>query len=196
MRGGTLQRFIDLTEQAISVRAPECAGAGPAAGRIFAALRARSGSPGTSAPQSQPVTVELPAALRLAQLADAPVPELARTLAALAGDLRWAPRKGSESDPVFHFKHANAMVVGPGGLEEREDVWIGITLMAPETLYPNHRHPPEEVYVALTDGGWWKEGHDWSWPGPGGLIYNEPGITHAMQSRKDPMLAIWSLWVG
>jgi hypothetical protein len=34
---------------------------------------------------------------------------------------------------------------------------------------------------------------DWTEPGPGGIIYNPPGILHAMRSHAQPMLALWFL---
>ena len=33
-------------------------------------------------------------------------------------------------------------------------------------------------------------------PGPGGLIYNDPNVLHAMRTEAQPLLAIWSLWMG
>ena len=94
---------------------------------------------------------------------------------------------------MFYDGHANAMVAGPGGLEERGDVWIGLSLLAPHVLYPEHSHPPEEVYVALSPGAWWNAGMDWTEPGIGGLVYNPPGIPHTMRSGPKPLLAIWCL---
>ena len=92
--------------------------------------------------------------------------------------------------------HANALIVGPDGLEPREDARVGVSLMAPAVQYPDHRHPPEEVYVALSPGEWRQGDGPWHAPGPGGLVYNPPGIVHAMRSGKTPLLAIWCLWVG
>ena len=68
--------------------------------------------------------------------------------------------------------------------------------MAPHVRYPDHRHPPEEVYVSLAGGSWWNTNMDWTTPGPGGLIYNEPNVLHAMRTEAQPLLAIWCLWLG
>lgn len=51
-------------------------------------------------------------------------------------------------------------ILGPGGIEERDDVWVGATLMAPLVTYVDHDHPPEEVYLALTPGEWWNAAMD------------------------------------
>jgi quercetin dioxygenase-like cupin family protein len=109
--------------------------------------------------------------------------------------LVWQRRQGSEAlAGTFHDGHANAYVVGDDGLERHPHVRIGVSVMAPGQRYPDHRHPPEEVYVSLSDGAWWKAGSPWQTPGCGGLVYNPPDIMHAMQSGEHPLLAVWCLW--
>ena len=111
--------------------------------------------------------------------------------------LQWQRRNNVPPDGTsFHDGHANALVVGPGGLEKRDDVWLGMSLLAPHVRYPDHHHSPEEVYVSLAGGSWWNTNMDWTTPGRGGLIYNEPNVLHAMRTDSQPLLAIWCLWVG
>lgn len=87
------------------------------------------------------------------------------------------------------------MIVGPGGLEDRHDVWVGLSLLAPGVRYPDHRHAPEEIYLVLTDGQFRQGEREWFTPGVGGTFYNEPNILHAMASSPDaPFLAIWCLF--
>ena len=86
--------------------------------------------------------------------------------------------------------------MGKGGLEERDDVWVGISLMAPGIEYPEHHHPPEEVYLALSSGHWQQASGIWFEPEIGGLFYNRPNILHAMRSGTSPLLATWCLWRG
>ena len=86
------------------------------------------------------------------------------------------------------------MIVGPGGLERRTDAWLGVSLLAPDVRYPDHRHPPEETYLVMSDGEFSQRGGPWFRPGIGGSFYNEPGITHAMRSFDDPLFAFWALW--
>lgn len=192
-----LQQFLDLTEEAIILRADSCEDARPAAARIFNALRDQTEPEVGGAPESLPVCGALDAALRLAGQGPSPIPRLAMALAKLASDLVWRRRKGAENESRNFFDgHANAVVVGPGGIEIRDDLMIGISLMAPHVRYPDHRHPPEEVYVSLAGGAWWKQGQGWHRPECGGLVYNEPNVLHAMATDEYPLLAIWCLWVG
>ena len=46
---------------------------------------------------------------------------------------------------LFLAGHANATIAGWRVSSIRSDVWIGVSLMAPHTQYPDHRHPPEEI---------------------------------------------------
>lgn len=89
--------------------------------------------------------------------------------------------------------HATGMIIGPGGAEDREDVWIGMTIMGPNVRYPDHSHPPEEVYLALSNGAFRQGENEWFDPGIGGVFHNPPGIVHGMRSGDAPMLALWFL---
>jgi len=121
----------------------------------------------------------------------APATPLHAALKAVIPDLTWYRRAGG--DDRFQESHANTMLVGPGGLEHREDVWVGATLMAPNTDYPIHHHPPEEIYLVLSEGDWWREGSGWFTPGTGGTLYNTPNVRHAMRSGPRPLFALWAL---
>ena len=98
------------------------------------------------------------------------------------------------ASPSFGEGHANAMIVGPGGIEERRDVWVGMSLLAPDVRYPDHSHSPEEIYLVLTGGEFRQADGAWFEPGVGGTFYNEPGILHAMASGDKPLLAVWCLF--
>lgn len=196
-RDAKLQAFYDLTETAILRRADTCKNAGPASKPVFDVLRKYTGGKGSFVPERIPAYGALESALLIASTGPTPIPELAAALRDLAPSLSWKRRNGSTSDGTsFHDGHANALVAGPGGLEEREDAWVGISLLAPHVRYPDHRHHPEEVYVSLAGGAWWNANMEWTTPGPGGLIYNEPNVLHAMRTDAQPLLAIWCLWVG
>jgi hypothetical protein len=68
--------------------------------------------------------------------------------------LRWdtKSRPDKSASPNFAEGHANGMILGPGGIEERKDLWLGVTLMAPNVRYPDHHHSPEETYLVISQG--------------------------------------------
>jgi quercetin dioxygenase-like cupin family protein len=99
----------------------------------------------------------------------------------------------SSGDDPATFTDAHAFIVGPGGLEDRDDAEIGVSLLAPNVRYPDHHHPPPEVYLAMTPGAWRKNDGPWIEPGIGGTIFNEPNVVHAMKSDSAPLFAFWCL---
>jgi hypothetical protein len=194
-----LQNFLDRLNDAILLRSAPESDAGRLQGRIAAALQAARPA-GDAAPVRLPVCANFDQTVAKIAATPATRPEvkaLADALRAIEPQLvwqrRWTARPG---DGGFYDGHANANIVGPEGLEIREDIWIGVSLMAPHIDYPEHHHAPEEVYVALSPGDWRNEEQDWFAPGPGGLVYNRSDTRHAMRAGQAPLLAVWSLWVG
>lgn len=191
-RDPALQRFLDLAEEAIGAGAssPETH---VASRRVFSALRRRAGPAGSVTPRRIDVCRFIEPALARVD-ANAPLAEIRLCLAAIEPNLRWERRpKADPANQPFYDGHANAKLIGPDGLEQRDDVLVGVSLMAPGITYVDHDHPPEEVYLALTPGEWCNEDMDWTDPGVGGTIYNRRGVKHTMRSGADPFLALWIL---
>ncbi len=186
-RSPEITAFLDASASALRAA---CTGAALRAAETVIARAATPGGPGVEA-------ARLPACDWIAPALAAVAPEraaLARSFAKLEGQLRWYRRASAAAgEQTFWNGHANAVILGPGGLETRDDLWIGATVMAPGVRYTDHDHPPEEVYLSLTPGEWWNAGMDWTDPGPTGFIYNPPGIAHAMRSGAGPFLALWYL---
>jgi len=160
---------------------------------IFAALE-RSGRERDGPGIRLPVCQHLDTALAI----EAGFPSLRRLIERFKGiepRLEWRRRTTYDDTASENFVdgHANAMIIGPGGLEERSDLWLGATLMAPNIRYPDHDHAPEEVYLVMSEGEFQQGEGDWFSPGIGGSFYNVPGIKHAMRSVNTPFLAFWAL---
>jgi hypothetical protein len=196
-RDAKLQLFYDLTETAISRPAETCANAGPTATPVFDALRMGVGEQGNFAQERLPVSEALESASDLASTAPAPIPELAAALNDLSPYLQWKRRNASPpAGGTLHDGLANALGAGLGGLEDRDEVGVGISLLALYVRYPDHRHHPEVVNVSLAGGAWWNSNMKWTTPVPGGIIYNEPNVLHIMRTEEQPLLAIWCLWIS
>lgn len=108
---------------------------------------------------------------------------------------KWRETYDNSASENFLMSHANGLIVGPGGIEERDDLWLGVTLMAPQVRYPDHDHSPEETYLVLSEGEFKQADNEWFSPGIGGTFYNPPGIKHAMRSGDKPLFAFWALRV-
>ncbi|WP_373356577.1 dimethylsulfonioproprionate lyase family protein [Pseudoroseicyclus sp. CXY001] len=156
-----------------------------------------AGATGTIAPepQSTPTGAYLAAALAQARDGGGALVALADGLLALDASLTWRMRGGADPAPEdLPGRIANAMVIGPGGLEARRDVWLGVSLLPPGAAYPEHSHAPEEVYLFLTPGRARHGDAPWQETSPGSMMHNTPHITHALEAAPDaPMLAVWVL---
>ena len=62
----------------------------------------------------------------------ASIASLAAAFSDLVPELTWRRRPGAEAHGErFRDGHANAEIVGPGALERRSDVLVGVSLVAP-----------------------------------------------------------------
>ncbi|MFN8683402.1 dimethylsulfonioproprionate lyase family protein [Paracoccus sp. P2] len=195
-RNAALQTLLDNLEASIAASGvPE-----EIRGDLDSAFRGLE-QPTPSSPSHAPFQVEackyLPHALEISTQTDIEtVRSVAVAFKEIAPALFWTRRKGTENTGDFFKGHANAILIGPGGLEERDDIWLGVSLMAPQIVYPVHTHPPEEMYLVMSDGDWFQHGEGWVTPGIGGTVYNPGGIEHTMRAKSDPLLAFWLLWGG
>lgn len=195
-RSTPLQSFIDAAATAFGDHAKDV----QARRSVEAIVRSlRTPAEGQATDRDFAKGQRLPACEHLKQTLIAPrsnlsLSHLIDAFEAIEPSLIWRRRSSGDTASInFPNGHANAMIVGPGGYEERQDVWLGATLMAPNVRYPDHTHAPEEVYLVLSPGEFRQGFGPWFSPGIGGSFYNEPGILHAMRSLEQPFLAFWAL---
>ena len=196
-RPEAIERVLDAARDFLAARVEAVTAPGDAARRIFDALAGSDGGvvPGDTPPRP-PAYRYLSDAIENARAAPDIAP-LAEAFAALEPELAWVRRAGSEAHGErFHDGHANAWLIGPTGLEQRSDVLVGTSLVAPGVRYIDHRHPPEEIYIVMSEGEWYREDRGWHSPGVGGVVYNPANVMHAMRAGPHPLLALWLLPVG
>jgi hypothetical protein len=192
-RDEALQRFIDAALAAYREHATSSE-ARASLDLIAAALA--TPAPRRVGPGSRlPVCAHLDTALAVAMNEDS-LRTLVQTFRAIEPSLQWQRRASFDETASSNFAdgHANAMILGPGGLEQRADIWLGVSLMAPFVRYTDHAHAPEETYLVLSEGEFRQGDADWFTPGVGGSFYNRPWIKHAMRSGAAPLFAFWALW--
>lgn len=193
-RRADLQDFLDALKAAFAVPVETAPRDKAFVEELFGALEDPVPE-GEGRPSQLPALSHLPGALRSAQSASAHVARLADSFAVLAPRLGWKVRNtsGPHASENWADGHANAVIVGPGGIEEREDVIVGVSLLAPHVRYPDHNHPPEELYLIMTSGLFQHGEESWVSLGPGETFHNPPAILHAMASGEEPLLAVWTL---
>ena len=191
MRDQRIQALIDALDRALSARLAPGDEEWPVARGIFEALRRPL--PAVRKPEFGPLPAPdmLVAALEIPRQEKGDMERVADAFAPLAPDINWWSRM--RDDATANFTDAHAIVIGPGGLEDRDDAEIGVSLLAPNVRYPDHHHPPPEVYLSLTPGIWRKGDGSWVDPGIGGTVFNAPNDVHAMKSGEVPLFAFWCL---
>jgi quercetin dioxygenase-like cupin family protein len=192
-RSPALQHFIDSVRLAIADGGDLPESGEATARHIFAALEANTGTNEVGDPARLPACANLTTAFENARQGPLAAARLGKALAAIEPLLTW--RNKHAANPRLAARHASTVVVGPEGVERRDDVKIGVSLMAANTIYPDHNHPPEEIYAVLSTGAWRQNDKPWHEPGPGGLVYNPANVSHAMRALDAPLLAVWSLWL-
>lgn len=187
-----LQDFLDALETALRASLPDADAFKAAFERLERNVKSRNPI-ADRAPQRQPACQYVERSYDAVDATDVNLQRLARAIQAIEPALQWSNAVAPGQPSFLAEAYAEAMIVGPGGLAESNAVEIGLSIMAPNTNYPDHKHPPEELYIALSEGDWRQNADPWVTPGPGGLIHNPAGIVHAMRSGDKPLFAIWCL---
>lgn len=193
IRNQELQSFLDAAKHAFCSQANDPRSI-KSLNQIFAALI-------RVAPQSAPVGNQLPVCRYLDDVSDPTIfddPSLGLMMekfGELEPKLVWRKREGNWDGASKNFsdRHANAILVGPNGLEQREDVWLGVTLVGPNVRYPDHRHTPEETYLVMSEGDFCQGQKDWIHVSTGETFYNPHNIVHSMRTQDQPLLVFWAL---
>lgn len=114
-----------------------------------------------------------------------------------ATSLHWR-QSYSESDfgTGFVERYGYVEVVGKRSGLFTEKMAAGLLMFGPDTQYPSHMHPAEEIYLPIagtaaymTAGGGWKNAQ------PGAVIHNPPNTWHGIRTAREPVLIAW-VWLG
>jgi hypothetical protein len=104
-------------------------------------------------PTRHPLTAHLAPAIDAAALR---FPALAAALLPVAAELPWRYGYAARAElPGLETRMGWAEIVGPAAPFRSDDVCLGLTFLAPETLYPDHRHPAAELYRIVAGRPTW-----------------------------------------
>lgn len=76
------------------------------------------------------------------------------------------------------------------------DLTVGLLLLGPGCAYPVHNHPPQELYLPISDDGMWRFGGSDEFVSlpVDYLPYNNPHDVHAIMAGVLPTLGLYVLW--
>ena len=125
-----------------------------------------------------------------AELADLPPTEAGFDIAAVAGECSWTPSpRGTDQGTEIALCPLNVHF-------DLGDVVAGFLVAGAGRVYPEHTHPPQELYLVLSGTGEWRYGgNDHYEPVVAGTtLYNPPGVTHGVRAGAEPVVAFYALW--
>lgn len=167
----------------------------PALARFVDALQALPGLPEKSSdtpPARLPVQNFWPAAGAADALGQLTA-EVDKTLS-----VAWRQNPNYVAQPpsgAFLDNYGYLECAGPTAPVRDDGLRLGLLLLGPNTLYPPHHHPAEEVYLPLGPGRWLRDGAGWTEVPAGAVIHHPPMCGHATQSGDAPLAALY-LWRG
>lgn len=127
---------------------------------------------------------------------DASTTDLLSAIRPVALDLPWHYSYAKRDDaPGLEDHIAFAEIIGPEAPFPSDRVCLGLTLIAPETLYPAHAHPAIELYYVAAGTATWTANGVANRNPPGAFILHPSQVVHAMQTHRGPLLAVYA-WSG
>ncbi len=110
--------------------------------------------------------------------------------------LHWAriPEHVSRPPGRFMDDYAFAKLIGPNGVYPGHDFMMGLFIIGPGQLYPDHLHAAPEFYWLFSGPTEWRFSIDGPWveKKPGELQWNKPFGSHAMRTSDVPLFAVWA----
>jgi hypothetical protein len=162
-------------------------------GRVLALLEPLPPLTGSFSRSDHPSTRHLEAALAGGGESTA---DLLAAIRPVVYDLPWRYSYAKRDDkPGLEDNMAFAEIIGPEAPYPSDRVCLGLTLIGPETLYPVHTHPAIELYSVAAGTATWTADGVATRNVPGAFILHPSQIVHAMQTHREPLLAVYS-WSG
>lgn len=123
-------------------------------------------------------------------LADITPSPLANSLLAANAQIPWEPSQRLDDDG-----QGVALAV-LNRVRDLGHVTCGLMLLGPEHAYPEHSHPPQEIYLPISGDGEWRFGgsEEYRRLDSDELVYNNPGDTHGAAAGSEPLVALYVLW--
>jgi len=117
---------------------------------------------------------------------------IASQFQSLADKLLWRRgRSGPFASLNFGNTHSHAVVVGPGGMEERADLRVGVIYMDRYTRFPDHVQTQPRAFILLSPAEICLGDSQWFSAATGTVFANDAGQSFAIRCTAQPLLAVW-----
>lgn len=146
---------------------------------------------------TKPAAALLPAAVAAAERG--PLAEIARAFALVEPALAWTQNPNYSDAKLgqgYMAGYAYCDFLGQRGLMASDSLAMGVLILGPRRLYPDHSHPAAELYHVLSGIALWsRDGGPFEARPPGSAIHHRPWDRHAMEVREETLFALYG-WVG
>ncbi|CCM79997.1 MULTISPECIES: dimethylsulfonioproprionate lyase family protein [Rhizobium] len=113
-------------------------------------------------------------------------------LLAVVDRVDWFKRRaGAFASVNFEQSHSQGILLGPGALEHRLDVVLGLTFLGPYTRFPDHMQKQARVFLPLSIGEFRFGEEEWKSAGVGDVLFNPASSTCAMRCTQKSLLVLW-----
>ena len=101
---------------------------------------------------------------------------------------------GADVGEGYKTGNMHTLLIGPEDAPVFSDRYLlGLFLLAPFTLYRDHKHPAPELYVTLTGPTAWRiELVEWEEHEAGHRLFNPSNVAHATRVDETPFLALFA----
>lgn len=134
---------------------------------------------------------------RIAELAPRDAGPLARFIADHRNELCWGQTyTAADFGQLFIDNYGWLEVFGTRGHFANDEVAGGLLILGPDSVYPDHHHTAEEIYIPLTGGTEWRMGErGFRVRAAGEIIHHASNVNHAIRTGKEPLMALY-IWRG
>jgi len=148
---------------------------------------ARTDPARTHAARTHAARTDVPLTAQLDRLASGP---LVASLLTARHELTWIPStRASDGGTERALSPLNDVC-------DLGDVTAGLMLIGARADYPEHAHPPNEIYLPISGSGVWRHGGDEGYRllDDTELVYNPPHGIHGARAGAEPLVALYVLW--
>lgn len=190
VRTGPLREFVEaLAVTLTSETAPTMASF--IGGKVLQRLE-RVGNVRMDRPSTGGTPAGLEDAVRRSLAMGASQSRIAMAIGRLANTIAWRRgRSGPFASVHFEKSHAHGVVIGPGGVEDRSDVRIGVTYMEPYSRFPDHVKTVPRAFLLMSSSEISMDGRNWFPASAGTVFASDAGQSFAMRCTAKPLLAVW-----
>ena len=105
---------------------------------------------------------------------------------------------GADVGEGYKAGNMHTLLIGPENAPLLSDQYLlGLFLLAPYTLYRDHKHPAPELYVTLTGPTAWRvELGEWQEHHAGYRLFNPSNVAHGTRVDETPFLALFAWELG